>query len=88
MNIFVIGNDNAQNGTLFPIGPDFYQRTQKKEAEKKEDYNPNKENRFWLVKPTHSSWRYPSLLTKNHFIINLNYRQLPPLSALNTIIST
>ena len=71
MKIFVIGKDNAWDGALFPIG------LLSKSAIKRSwnvighDYNPNKENQFRLVKPTQSSWRYPSLLTKNHFIYDL-----------------
>ena len=36
-----------------------------------QDYNPIKDYPFCLVEWTHSSWRYPSILTKNHFFFNL-----------------
>ena len=39
------------------------------------NFNPNKENQ--LVKPTHSSWRYPWLLIKSHFIFNLSSVSYP-----------
>ena len=51
------------------------------------DYNPNKINPFWLVEPTHSKRRHPSLLTKNHFIFNLTTISYL-ISALNVLIKT
>ena len=35
------------------------------------DYRLNKENLFGLVRPTNLFWGYPSILSKNHYIINL-----------------
>ena len=41
-----------------------------------------------MVKSTQSSWRYPSILSKNHFFFQFYYHPVSPLSALNTLVST
>ena len=41
------------------------------------DYNPNEENDFWLVKPLHSSWRHPFLLTKKIIFFSTSLPSTP-----------
>ena len=67
---------------MFPIGHHFYLAFQKKGSWHLigHYYRPNMEAQFWLVKPSHSKLRLPSLPTK------INCRQLPPLSALINLI--